>query len=199
MSSVQAGRYKTFARAVLRQSFIALTWAPVAIFFEGHVASIACIEGISMKPTFNPESNLLWKDWVIENKWFWWWSARGQPYFRRGDIVTLRSPFSTQMVTKRVVAVAGDIVSTRAPKANRVVTVPEGHVWLEGDEKFHSIDSNDYGPVAINLIESKISQIIWPPSRFGPVNSTGWRDPRISRRRMNVEGNASDWAEYTYH
>lgn len=189
-------RSKGFGRALLRQSLIAISWAPVAIFFEGHVASIACIEGISMKPTFNPDSNMLQKDWVIENKWFWW---ANNELFRRGDVVTLRSPFSTQMVTKRIVAVAGDIVATRAPRQGRVITVPEGHVWLEGDERYHSIDSNEYGPVAINLIESKIERIIWPPSRFGSVASTGWRDPRISKRSMNASGNAADWQDYSYH
>lgn len=173
------------------------SWLPVAIFVENHVVSVAIIDGISMKPTFNPESNLLWRDWVIENKWFWWKDTK-QEHFRRGDVVTLQSPETTRMITKRVVAVAGDIVSTRQPREGRVVTIPEGHVWVEGDERFHSIDSNDYGPIAINLIESKIETIIFPPSRFGDVPQGG-RDPRITKRQMNVAGNAGDWADYGYH
>lgn len=190
-----------FGRAVFRQSLIALSWVPVVIFVENHVFSVATIEGISMKPTFNPDINLLSRDWVIENKWFWWYRGResGEPIFRRGDVVTLHSPLSTRMVTKRVVAVAGDIIATRPPRGGRVVTIPEGHVWVEGDERFHSRDSNEYGPIAINLIESKISTIIWPPSRIGDVPRTGGRDPRISKRQMNTEGNAGDWAEYGYH
>ncbi|CCG82795.1 Mitochondrial inner membrane protease subunit 2 [Taphrina deformans PYCC 5710] len=190
---------RAFGRAVFRQSVIALTWVPVVIFVENNIFSVASIEGISMKPTFNPESNRLRRDWVLENKWFWWTGPEGEPLFHRGDVVTLRSPMTTRMATKRVVAVAGDIISTRPPRAGRVVTVPEGHVWVEGDEQFHSSDSNDYGPVAINLIESKISTIIWPLSRFGEVSKEGGRDPRISKRQMNTEGNAGDWAEYGYH
>lgn len=151
-----------------------------------------------MKPTFNPESNLLRRDWVIENKWFWWKSSPTQALFNRGDVVTLRSPMTTRMVTKRIVAVAGDIISTRPPREGRVITIPEGHVWVEGDERFHSSDSNEYGPVAINLIESKIQTIIWPLGRFGEIEHGG-RDPRITKRQMNTEGNAGDWAEYGYH
>jgi hypothetical protein len=65
---------------------------------------------------------------------------------------------------------------------------------VEGDEQFHSRDSNEYGPIAINLIESKLTKIIWPPSRIGDI-PIGGRDPRITKRKMNVDGNASDWEE----
>ncbi|BFZ55345.1 hypothetical protein PYCC9005_002385 [Savitreella phatthalungensis] len=195
-----------FARTLFRQSLILLSWLPPLIFIENHVASIAVVDGISMKPAFNPESNLLWRDWVLENKWFWFGrhsrpadSSSSTPHdpsdlFRRGEVVVMRSPTQNRLVTKRVVALAGDIVSTRAPEAGHVVTVPQGHVWVEGDERFHSTDSNTYGPVPINLIQSKVSKIIWPPSRFGNVPEGG-RDPRITKRRMRVDGNAADWLE----
>lgn len=118
--------------------------------------------------------------------------------FKRGDVVTLYSPLTTTLVSKRIVALAGDIVSTRPPRAGRIYTIPEGHVWVEGDEQYHSIDSNEYGPIPINLIQSKINTILWPFNRFGQVPKAG-RDPRISKRQMNIDGNAGDWAEYSYH
>ena len=34
--------------------------------------------------------------------------------------------------------------------------VPLNHVWLEGDNKNHSYDSRNHGPVPINLIKGKI-------------------------------------------
>lgn len=39
------------------------------------------------------------------------------------------------------------MVKTREPYPMEIATVPEGQVWVEGDEGFHSIDSNCYGPV----------------------------------------------------
>ena len=78
-------------------------------------------------------------------------------------------------MVKRVVGVEGDLVRLRgnarvfdgdgagggggfSGAAGSVVEVPKGHVWVEGDEGFHSRDSNDYGPVRCQLS-------IWPPRR----------------------------------
>lgn len=38
---------------------------------------------------------------------------------------------------------------------NKVIFVPKGHVWLEGDNSENSIDSRTYGPVPIGLIQSR--------------------------------------------
>ena len=60
-----------------------------------------------------------------------------------------------------------------------LVTVPPGHVWVEGDEQFHSLDSNMYGPVPIALITAKVSHIVYPLDRAGAVS----HDPRLGRRK----------------
>lgn len=39
------------------------------------------------------------------------------------------------------------MVKARGPYPVKIVTIPEGQVWVEGDEGFHSLDSNSYGPV----------------------------------------------------
>jgi len=49
--------------------------------------------------------------------------------------------------------------------------VPEGHVWVEGDERFNSDDSNVFGPVPLALIDAKLLYIIFPFDRIGPVSS----------------------------
>lgn len=179
----------SFGRTLLRQSLTYLSWLPPLIFFENHVCSIAVVDGISMRPTFNPDSNLLWRDWVLEDK-----LIDRRKRLDRGDVVVMRSPTLNRLVTKRVVAVPGDIVATRTVIAedSKVVTVPQGHVWVEGDEQFHSTDSNSYGPTPVNLIQSKVAYIVWPPSRIGRP-APGGRDPRISKRQMRVDGNAADW------
>lgn len=42
---------------------------------------------------------------------------------------------------------------------DELVSVPKGQLWVEGDEAFHSLDSNSYGPVSapekIKKIEKK--------------------------------------------
>lgn len=51
------------------------------------------------------------------------------------------------MIVKRVVAVADDVVQSLPPYPNTEVHVPEGHIWVEGDEPFRTLDSNTFGPV----------------------------------------------------
>jgi len=50
----------------------------------------------------------------------------------RGDVVVLRSPDDDALITKRVVAMGGDTVRHRE-HGSRLVRVPTGRVWVEGD------------------------------------------------------------------
>jgi inner membrane protease subunit 2 len=56
-------------------------------------------------------------------------------------------------VIKRVVGLEGDFIKVRASAPLKIVHVPAGQVWLEGDNTAWSYDSNSYGPVPVNLIE----------------------------------------------
>lgn len=71
---------------------------------------------------------------------------------RRGDVVVFRSPLDPEkVVLKRVIAVEGDIVHTRAPCPVDKQEIPIGHVWVEGEHpegSRWSYDSNSYGPVS---------------------------------------------------
>lgn len=51
------------------------------------------------------------------------------------------------MIVKRVVAVVDDVVQTLPPYPDHEVRVPEGHIWVEGDEPFRTLDSNTFGSV----------------------------------------------------
>lgn len=58
------------------------------------------------------------------------------------------------MAIKRVVALEGDTVITKAPYPFATEKVPPGHVWVEGDHPESdrwSNDSNHYGPVSATL------------------------------------------------
>lgn len=57
------------------------------------------------------------------------------------------------------------------------VTVPDGTVWVEGDNRTDSADSRLHqgtpsgGFVALDLIRGRVVAVIWPPTRLGLVRA----------------------------
>lgn len=45
---------------------------------------------------------------------------------------------------------------------SRLIYVPKGHVWIEGDNSENSIDSRTYGPIPMGLIQSRAAFRIYP-------------------------------------
>lgn len=45
---------------------------------------------------------------------------------------------------------------------SRVIIVPKGHLWIEGDNSDNSIDSRTYGPVPMGLIQSRAAVRLHP-------------------------------------
>ncbi|KAH8155341.1 uncharacterized protein LAJ45_00351 [Morchella importuna] len=132
-------------------------WIPAFIFITEHVASLETVRGRSMSPT-------LTDDLILVRRW------RAAENLRRGQVVLYRSPMEPEkVVIKRVVGLEGDVIRTRKSCAERVVTVPQGQVWVEGDEAFHSVDSNNYGPIPSALITAKATHVLFPLSRAGRV------------------------------
>ena len=131
---------------------------PVVITVLDKVGTIATVEGISMQPALNPDSSNH-KDVIFLNKW-----AIRSFEVSRGDIVCFISPKNPERVLiKRVIGLENDVVSTKG-YTTKFVRIPEGHCWVEGDNKGHTIDSNCFGPISLNLITAKATRIIWPPS-----------------------------------
>lgn len=104
----------------------------------------------------------LWaQDWV----WVSTWRARDFN-LSQGDVVVYISPKDPcDYIIKRVIALEGDIVSSDRYHRPHV-RIPEGHLWLEGDNWENSVDSNKYGPVSKGLVFGVASHIVWPPSRW---------------------------------
>ncbi|KIP12671.1 hypothetical protein PHLGIDRAFT_113275 [Phlebiopsis gigantea 11061_1 CR5-6] len=166
-----------------------MVWLPTGVAFTQYFYSLRLVSGRSMQPTLNPDDSV-WRDIVV----FDHFSINWLQQYERGDIVALRSPHEGKLIVKRIVALPGDTVKTLPPYPDAEVYLPEGHAWVEGDEPFKSEDSNYFGPVPLGLIDSKLSAIVWPPARFGPILEPGtgkhrpqsgpaWRRERDSLER----------------
>ncbi|KAG1874558.1 peptidase S24/S26A/S26B/S26C [Suillus subalutaceus] len=140
-------------------------WLPLGLGFTQYFYTLKTIRGRSMQPTLNPDTSS-WDDIVVFDRYS---INSGEP-IRKGDVVALRDPLdSRKMIVKRIVAGAGDVVKTLPPYPDAEVFVPEGHVWVEGDEPFRTLDSNKFGPVPLALLDSKLMYIVWPLDRIGPL------------------------------
>lgn len=121
-----------------------------------NVADIWLLEENSMQPT------LLDGQIVLS-------VCAGSPFLhldnlKLGDVVIARSPSDPRSrICKRVVGLPGDLLGYRNNSFRRDF-VPEGKVWLEGDNSAVSRDSRTYGPVPLGLVEGKIVWRIWPLS-----------------------------------
>ena len=110
-------------------------------------------------------------------------STQFNNFVEEGDIV-IATPeaMDGKRVIKRVIAMEGDTISFHdgVTKVNGVeieedyvfedeeavldgeVVVPDGHVWIMGDNRNNSIDSRYIGPVAVDDIEGEVILSIIP-------------------------------------
>jgi len=124
--------------------------------------SVSTAVGPSMYPTFfvGGEPVICWK----------LFSYNG---LKVGDVVAARSPINPHVkLCKRIKALGGEQTSFQHPESGETlsVTVPQGHVWLEGDNPELSSDSRKYGPFPKALIFGKIVFRLHP-RHFGWVES----------------------------
>lgn len=160
----------------IRTAVLTLTWFPVLYTFTNHVYQPVTISGRSMTPTFNPGTDTTTNDVALVQKY----GVSAANALRRGDVVMFRLPEDPEkLVTKRVVGVQGDTIITRSPPYPRPqAVVPRNHVWVEGDNAFHLVDSNNFGPISQGLVVGKVVRVIWPVLRWGTDILRGGRDPR---------------------
>jgi len=139
--------------AIVVSSFCGVQWV------YDNVGYVAKVEGCSMQPVLNPDPTED-ADLVALRR------INGAfDDLRRGDIVTAACPYSSSEVyIKRVVGLAGDLVEPILHRSKKV-RVPKGHCWIEGDNHRKSIDSNEFGPVPLGLIQSKAVGVLWPSDR----------------------------------
>lgn len=108
---------------------------------------------------------------------------------QRGDVVVLRLPSNTtELLIKRVIALPGDTMEihegqvwvngqavdepyltqpTMGMMAPQVI--PDGHVFVLGDNRGFSNDSRAFGPVPLEHIVGHAWLSYWPPDQIGFV------------------------------
>ena len=120
---------------------------------------------------------------------------------KRGDVVVFKAPVNEDFdFIKRVIAVPGDRIlikdgevyingemlnevylpeeyDTRGGRFLREgveMEVPEGSYICIGDNRGHSSDSREWGPVPMENIVGRVFFRYWPLDRFGLVGDDGW-------------------------
>ena len=152
----------------------------VAIFVVTFLLQISRVEGVSMQPT------LRGGEYTLVNKITY---RRSPP--RRGDVVVFEAPNDPRVdYIKRVIALPGETVEVRggtvrvngAPLDERYsveqpdyelpkLTVPDGHLFVLGDNRNRSYDSHLWSPpfLPMSALRGKASVVLWPLSEIGGI------------------------------
>ena len=146
-----------------------------------YFVQISRVYGTSMVPTFH-EGNI-----VLVDKVFY---KRGEP--ERNDIVVVDYRDANQnetFIIKRVVAVGGDhleikdnqvylngellqedyINGTMTNNEDMSIDIPEGKVFVMGDNRTASTDSRAFGCIPLEKLEGTVWIRFWPLNLFGKV------------------------------
>jgi len=129
-----------------------------------------------------------------DGKWERFWS-RLRTGISVGDVVVVQHAQRQGTVCKRVLGLPGDIVvrpppprppARRSQQSQRenLIVVPDGHVWIEGDNSLNSADSRAYGAIPAALIVGRVVCRLWP-LRGDAVMERGWRPKLPPGRRCS--------------
>lgn len=147
---------------------IALFIVVAGAFF--YAFRMARVQGRSMYPTFQPGQ------WLLVRRLNW-----PSPPLRVGEVIVFRR--EGEELVKRIVALPGqrppaegeialalarDVAGNPAPQprgeaGNLSEVVPDGHLYVLGDNLADSEDSRDFGPIPMNSVLGRV--LIWKQQR----------------------------------
>ncbi|KAJ3103977.1 hypothetical protein HDU97_009632 [Phlyctochytrium planicorne] len=127
----------------------------ITLLAQQYLGEITMCTGPSMLPTFNIGGDLVLVEYLS-----WKWFRKVD----RGEVVVAISPLNPhRAICKRILGLPGDRVLVDPTKSTTdFVTVPKGHVWLQGDNLNNSTDSRTYGPVPMGLLRGKVYMKLFP-------------------------------------
>jgi signal peptidase I len=174
-SELSAGRtsLKRFTLDILETLFI----SAVLFLAINAVSARIRVDGFSMEPSLHSG------EFVIVNKLAY---KNGSP--KRGDVIVFHFPRDPQQeYIKRVIGLAGDevVVSNGTVRVNGEVLdepyilqspaysgswqVPEGQLFVMGDNRNNSSDSHNWGTLELDYVVGKALVVYWPVSDWGLV------------------------------
>ncbi|WP_028560044.1 signal peptidase I [Paenibacillus pinihumi] len=152
----------------------------ISLLIQSYAFAQTEVQNISM------EGTLIEGQRLIEDKVSY---ALTEP--KRGDIVIINGPESDLRLIKRLIGLPGDTIDMKDGKLylngkqieesyTRGLTeplgltlpyvVPEDKVFVMGDNREHSKDSREIGPIAFSSLEGKAVFRLWPLDKFGNLH-----------------------------
>lgn len=150
------------------------------------------IKTFLIQPYIVPSGSMLptiqLKDRILANKLVF----RGFDNPKYKDIIVFEDPTDEfPMLVKRVIAVGGQTIDLRngsvyvddklldepyvygqltMPQILQMpIAIPEGYVWVMGDNRGNSGDSRSFGPVPVKMIKGRVFSVYWPLNRIGKM------------------------------
>ena len=170
----QPANWKRFVLDILETLILAV----VLYFGINAVSARVRVDGFSMRPTLQDG------EYILVNKLAY---KTGEPH--RGDIVVFIFPVNPQEdLIKRVIGLPGESVSVHngivsvsgvpltepyiasPPAYDGDWTVPEGQLFVLGDNRNDSRDSHQWGLLPIENVIGRAVLIYWPPEEWQVIN-----------------------------
>ncbi len=157
---------------------ILIAAAIIAYILLTFVVQPTRVQGISMQPTLHTGQRLVMEkiSYLVDSP-------------HQGDIVVIEPDQSAAALIKRVIATSGDTVEIKdgivyvngqvlsptyynnyTPGTLRLTEIPEGHVFVLGDNRSHSNDSRAFGTIAQDEILGRAVFSYYPLDTFGVVH-----------------------------
>lgn len=148
----------------------------LVVLFQAFFYAPFNVDGASMNPTLNDGERML--------------INKMEEDYDRGDIIVFKEDISRHLV-KRIIGVAGDTIQivNGAVYLNKEllpedyiektdpsfsylneVTVPEGYLFVMGDNRNNSYDSRDFGFLHTQSVVGRVDYLFWPFNKIGAIH-----------------------------
>ena len=157
-------------------------FAAIVYCVQTYVLDVTMCVGPSMLPTLNSAGDIILLSRFLH---------RYRPV-EINDVVLAKSPNNPkQIVCKRVVGLPGDHIQYKRPRCGNMefsyskqgIVVPDGHIWLQGDNESNSTDSRHYGPIPEALVTGIVCLRIWPLFQVGTLKNKTVGTTRTERKQ----------------